>query len=536
MTQGSAEGTATKATGLDTVSAFVENHRRAFALLLLVLIACAAAAQSSLKPFWWDELAGYDIAQLPHASDIWRFFKAGLDTPSPMPTLVVHATLRWIGSNEVLVRSPFEAGFLVMCLCLFGITTRRYGAGYGLAALLLPAISGTFYYASELRTYGIILGAISIAIYCWQGVERRETARGSIARRVGIAGIFLGLATAILCHLFSIFVLVPFGLAQLVRDRRARRFDLPVWGALALAPLCLVIELPGMRAAHRTYAGAFWSKPHGGEILFSYSYALGIGWTIAVMAALMAWPALERRYSGLATASASPMKNRGFDAAEWTLIGSLAMMPWFAWPLSHFVGVYVPRYVLPLTIGVVLIVVGGVAEALKRNRLAGVALASAFLLILIHDKLPEVRHALHFKDSLTAAFDQQPMVQMLLDSPLPVVAPNTAAYTQLQHYLPPQLVQRLFYTLNTPTAICPNEDRDAELSMRLFSTQLPLRVEEFTAFASQHPSFLVVVKNPLEHSGTYGNLSVRWIGNYTSAMQFGFSPFSVYQVDVIAKP
>jgi hypothetical protein len=531
VTQDTGGNSAPKHSGLREISGFFESHRRAASLLLLILIACAATAQSALKPFWWDELASYDIAQLPRTSDVWSFFRAGLDTPSPMPTLIVHATLRLIGSSEVLVRTPFEAGFLLMCLCLFGITVRRYGAGYALSALLLPAMSGTFYYASELRTYGVILGAIAFAIYCWQGIDS-----GGTARRIGIPGVFAGLAAAILCHLFSIFVLIPFTLAQLLRDRRARKLDIPVWLAMALSPLCLVIELPGMRAAHRTYAGAFWSKPHSGEILFSYSYALGIGWMIAVIAILMTWPALERRFSELVDTAASSVKNRGFDAAEWTLIGSLAMLPWFAWPLSHFVGVYVPRYVLPLTIGIALIVVGGVAEALKRNRLAGVALLLAFLLIFVHDKMPEVNHALHLRESLTSAFERQSMIQALEESPLPIVAPNTPAYTQLQHYLPGRLERRLYYTLNTPDAIRPEEDRDAELSMRLFSARLPLRVEEFATFASEHPSFLLVAKNPLERSGASGNFSIRWIGNYSGAMQFGFSPFSVYQIDVIAKP
>ena len=526
MTQSAVEETVVQESRVDAVSGFVQRYGRVFSIVLLILIAGAAAAQSALKPFWWDELASLDIAGLPYFSDVWSFFRAGLDTPSPIPTMVVHATLQLIGSSEVLVRTPFTVGFLLMCLCLYGITARRYGAGYGLAALLLPAISGTFYYASELRTYGIILGAISVAIYCWQRAER-----GGTVRIFAIAGVFVGLTTAILCHIFSIFVLVPFALAQLVRDRRAHRIDFAAWAAIALAPVPLLIELPGMQAAHRTYAGAFWSKPHSGEILFSYSYALGTGWMIAVLCVLMAWPRLAK----LASASNTPENDRGFDAAEWTLIGSLAMLPWIAWPLSHFVGVYVPRYILPLTIGVVLIVVAGVAEALKRNRAAGAALSVAFLLVFVHDKLPEVKSALHFHESLAAALARQPMVQALEDSPLPVVAPNTPVYTQLQHYLPPQLEQKLYYTLNTPDAIRPEEDRDAELSMRLFSTRLPLRVEEFSQFTREHPSFLVIVKNSLEHSGVSGNLSVRWIGSYGTGLEYGFSAYSVYQVDVAGK-
>jgi len=43
------------------------------------------------------------------------------------------------------------------------------------------------------------------------------------------------------------------------------------------------------------------------------------------------------------------------------------------------------------------------------------------------------------------------------------------------------------------------------------------------------------VKYPLERSGISGNLSVRWLGNYGSGIQYGFSPLSLYQVDVVGK-
>jgi hypothetical protein len=499
--------------------------------LFLLLIAVAATAQSALKPFWWDELASYDIAMLPNASDVWNFFKAGLDTPSPIPTLLVQVVLRTIGTSEVQARLPFEIGFLLMCLCLYGIVARRYGASWGLAAMLMPTISGTFYFASELRAYGILLGTLAAALYCWQGVPQAASGR-QLVRRISIAGIFTAFTVAIAFHIFSIFVLIPFGFAQWVRDRRNRRADLPVWLALGLSPICLIAEWEGMRAAHRTYAGPFWAKPHGGEILFSYSYALGIGWTIAVIVVLLAWPALESKLPAIGDEN----PNRGFDSAEWTLIGTLALLPWFAWPLSHLVGVYVPRYVLPLTIGIVLLVIAGSAEALKRNRLAGSLLTLAFLIAFAHDKFPEIKKGWETRGSRSEALAQQPWVQALEASPLPVVAPNTDVYTVFQHYFPPKLEQKLFYTLNTPDEISPIEDLDAGLSMRLFSTRIPLNVEEYSDFEREHKSFLLMVRGSLVQGGQLGNRNVRWIASYSDPMELGFTGFTVYQVDVLSKP
>jgi hypothetical protein len=504
------------------------------ALLLLALVTGAALAQSSLKLFWWDELASYDIAQLPHYSDVWKFFRAGLDTPSPVPTLIVQATFHWIGNSEVLARLPFTVGFLVSCFCLYGITVRRYGPGYAWSALLMPAISGTFYFASELRTYGIVLGAISFAFYCWQGIPKR-----GLYRTLGIVGLFAGLALSVLCHVFTFFALVPFAAAQIVRDWHARRIDVPVWVAILLAPLCLAVEVPGMQAAHRIYASTFWSKPNQAEILWSYSYAIGFGWLVAVIIVLLAIPALAKRISDLQ----QPGKDRrglldsGFDRAEWTFIALLALQPVFAWPLSHLVGVYNPRYVLSLTVGVVLVVVAGIAEALKRNRIAGVVLAATFLLAFAQDKHHSIAEALRNHESCAAALEKQPWIRVLENSPLPVIAPNTPVYTETSHYIPPALEQRFYYTMNTPAAIRLDEEAGAALSMRLFSQAgLPLRVVEFSAFAAQHPSFLVLVEAPLDPYQSTSDLSVHLIGNYQAPERFGRSYISVYQVDVIHPP
>jgi len=522
--QGTAEYSETKSDKLGAAADFLQKYRWAFVSVLLAFIAIAATSQSAVKLFWWDELASYDVAKLPHAADVWSFFRAGLDTPSPVPTLIVQATLHLIGATEVLARLPFEIGFLLMCLCLYGVTARRYSAGYALAALILPALMGAFYFASELRTYGIVLGAVSVSLYCWQNVERRGP-----TRILGLLGIFAGLALSILCHAFAIFVMVPFTVAQFTRDWRARRIDIPVWIAMLLAPMCLVIELPGMHAAHQFYGSSFWAKPNLSAMIWSYSYALGTLWMIAVILLLLAFPTLQHRFA----AARTPGIDRGFSVPEWVMIALLAAQPLIAWPFSHFLGVYVARYTIALTIGVTLLIVAGIAEATKRNRLAGFALALAFFIAFAQDKHRMISEALHSHQTLAAQLQQQPWIKVLEESSLPVIAPNTPVYTQLQHYASPALEPRLYYTLNTPSALRLDEDPGAELSMKLFSTRLQfLRVQEFSTFTQQHPSFLILVESPLPPASNPGNYTTHLIGSYKAPEKFGVSYFSVYQVDV----
>jgi Dolichyl-phosphate-mannose-protein mannosyltransferase len=523
VAQGTVRQLEVKREWLGAVAPFVEHYRRAFVVLFLALVACAATAQSAQKLFWWDELASYDVALLPHASDVWKFYRAGLDAPSPFPTLLVQLTMHWIGKSEVLVRAPFEAGFLLMCLCLYGITSRRYGSGYALSALLLPALSGTFYFATELRPYAIVLGTVSFAFYCWQSIREQ-----GMVRLLGILGVFAGLATAILLHTFSLFVLPPFVLAQTVRDWRARRVDIPIWAALVLAPICLLIELPGMQAAHKIYANVFWSKPEPRQILGSYIFSVEIGWMIAVILVLMACTVLRDRYPAFEAQSS----DRGFDLAEWVFIATIALLPLYAWPLSHFVGVFVSRYVISLTIGVVLLVVAGVAETLKRNRLGGVVLSLALLLVFVQDKHSMMAEALRSHETPTAALQEQPWIQELQKSSLPVITPYTTVYVGLQHYVSPTLERRLYYTLNNPPGIRLDEAPVAALSMRLFATHLPLQVEEFSTFANQHPSFLILTDTPLALTEDTGNLLVHLIGNYRAERRFGMGYFYIYQASV----
>jgi hypothetical protein len=521
-----------------TRASMIQLRGAVFAVLLLVLIGCAAVGQSVHKVFWWDELASYDIAHLPQAADVWSFFHAGLDTPSPVPTLIVQATLHLVGGSEKMVRLPFTGGFLLMCACLYGCVRRRYSAGYALAAMLIPAVCGVFYYASELRTYGIVLGAVAFALWCWSGLESgsRPGEIGRLSqgfrRAVGIAGVFLGLSAAIACHVFAVFVLIPFALGQAVRDWQRRRIDFAVWIALVLAPLSLIPELHGLSAAHRNYASLFWSKPSGGQILFSYSYAMSVGWLLATLLVIVCCSVLSRRNAEFS----SPGEERGFSRSEWTLIVSLALLPFFAWPLSHLVGVYVARYVLPLAIGVSLAAVGGTAELLRRNRVAGMVLACALLMVFLEESRPLISSAIHRTPSLTSAYQNEEWVRTLTASNLPVVAPNTPLYAQMQHYVSPELERRLFYTPHTPAALRPAEDADAELSMQLFATRLPLRVQEFAGFAREHPEFLVVVDNPLGREGAVASkpdepkLAVHWVATFAGGEELGYARYYIYKI------
>jgi len=117
--------------------------------------------------------------------------------------------------------------------------------------MIFPALTSVFYFATEMRCYGILLGLTGIALVCWQHAAEKRW------RRASIAGLFLSLTGALCCHYYAVLLWVPFGLAELTRAKIARRIDKPVWAALLCSPLILVVFLPAIRAAKAAYGANF---------------------------------------------------------------------------------------------------------------------------------------------------------------------------------------------------------------------------------------------------------------------------------------
>ncbi|MGC2209898.1 MAG: hypothetical protein WA532_07275 [Candidatus Korobacteraceae bacterium] len=139
---------------LQPLAAWLERHARLAAALLafLLLIAIGVAAH---KLFWYDELITGFTASLPTTGDLLRFYSDGLDTTSPVASLLAHAGMHL---PELAVRFPFMLAFLGAPVGLYGFMRRRYSAGYALAALVFPlAFPGFAYFMTEARAYALMM-------------------------------------------------------------------------------------------------------------------------------------------------------------------------------------------------------------------------------------------------------------------------------------------------------------------------------------------------------------------------------------------
>jgi hypothetical protein len=470
----------------------LERHAGWVAALLLCLIFVIALGQSAIKPLWFDELVTFGTASLPGWGDIWNFYATGLDTSSPLPSLIVHAALKLPFGPETSSRLPFMLAFLVMCLCMYSFVRRRYPPGYALAALIFPVILYVFYYSTEARSYAFLLAGAGSAMPCWQ------SAVSGRSRPWSALGLWFGLALAINAHTFAIFLFVPFALAQLVRDFMCRKSDWVVWAAIVLFPAGLLPVLNGERLANKVYGSTFWSRPQLRFMVSSYKDFFILGWIlIGILLFFAIGVAVLQRQRPLRSPEPATC---GFSVPEWVLVAVLALMPLYALPASYLLHVYRPCYVIPFNIGMVILFIAAVAEAAGRNRPAGAALLALFLLAASpHCFGPFVKglHALihpgRVHAQLQASYHNQPWVRLLERSSLPVVAGDPLLYAQLDFYAQPELKHRLYYLTDIADLKEYPQAATPQLNYLLFGKRLSYQTMDIANFLPGNPHFLLAM-------------------------------------------
>ncbi|MGI4829993.1 MAG: hypothetical protein ACRYFU_17615 [Janthinobacterium lividum] len=493
---------------LHAAADWLEAHATYVALVLIALMALSAFGRAASRLIWYDEIVTYGAAALPHWRDVWNFYAQGLDTPSPISSLLVHATMHWPGSPEINIRLPFLLAFLVMLFCMYLFLRRRYPAGFALAAILIPIrFDRWFYYAFEARAYAFLLAGTAIAMVCWQAAPS--------SRRPGRAafGVWLGLALAIFAHAFAIFLFIPFAAGQWVRDRTRRAITWSMWLALLLYPIGYLPVLPGEQNAGHFYRAHFFARPHLTLIPGLYRFYLGDLWffVLLFMVLGMGLVAYQNRRAlasqhpsstdfpaGLAAQGTSAA---GFSTAEWVFVALLAALPAYAVPGAMLLGAIREPYVVPFNIGLWLLLLGALAEALRRRRLAGGLLLVATIACLVLDLDSFVAALQYLPRPGQAHLDRirqvrtLPLVQSLEKSDLPILVGDHVLYAKVFFYADPALRAQLFYAVDPVASRGYDKAATVKTNFDLFGSILGFHTVNWTAFSRQHDRFLLFQGN-----------------------------------------
>lgn len=459
----------------------------------LVVIAVVCVAQSTVKPFWYDELVTIHIASLPTLGAIFHFYETGQDTTSFLPAMLVHIVQQLPGRPEIILRLPSNLAYLVTCFCLWIFLRRRYTAGFASSAVFLLPQGLTLFFASEARAYAFVMMGTAIAMVCWQSANREDRWGGLYS-----FGVFFGLAFAILFHFFAVFLFVPFAIAELYYERLRDHTRWSMWAALVLYPAAILVMAPTILIARKTYGNTFWSKPALGLLTECYSLFMqpldrSIAEILLLIAILLWFHTRATRLKENVDLHAA----QGFDRSEWLLLLGITMLPVFAFAGSKFLGVFRSQYVLFFQLGMLLLVFGALAEVLGRRVGDGRALAALMLVLLGMHVRPFLRQEFNQLTGrpveMSAADYQESVFQFIRAIPLPVVVDAPLAMLPIYHYSPPDMQQRLFlltdhqHSLEQPKAVT------TELNMEIFGPRFHIPVRDYDQFVGGHRDFLLIV-------------------------------------------
>jgi dolichyl-phosphate-mannose-protein mannosyltransferase len=448
--------------------------------------------RASEKFFWYDELFTIYFSRLPTFSSLWKVLNEGIDFNPPAFYLVTRACNYILGEGNVATRLPEILAFWVFSLCVFAFVKRRAGAVAGFAAMLLPMLTGAYFYAYEARPHALVLSATGLALLCWQkALETEIPKRGWL---IAFSGSLLG---AFMMHCFALTLLGPFSLLEFLHVLRRQRVRWNVWIAL-LSPalLALALYLPLLRSYQKLSSGTTFSRisAAGWTQIFHYYVFLLEPCILVVLACLLV-------FAGCNVLSGNEINERfsSFSPAVQDLITgfALATLPVFGVILGKVIsGPFFSRYFLSAVAGVCIVLGIGAGMRVGRKWLAplvalimliGVAINLARLLQKrVHGEgewLIEPSSQYHVNTT-----PGQPLAQhelLTTDSNLPIAVLNALDFIYLIYYAP-ELNARLYF-------VAPSRSEFTYVGFQRFLRCCKLIFNEpatYQQFAQANPAYL----------------------------------------------
>jgi hypothetical protein len=468
----------------DRIAAALERKWLLFVILFAELYLVITALHG-MRRFWYDELFTAYMCRLPNMSAIFRALKDGADLNPPLFYVATRAGQAVFGTSELATRLPAILGFLAMFLCIFHFVSRFGSRLAGLAAMSFTVITGSYYYASEARGYGMVLGFSGLAAVFWQSAARGER------RRIALPGLAAALAGVLLSHCYGVLALVPFGLAEAARWIWRRKVDWPMLAWLAVPCPAVLTYLP-MFAATRgnTFDNPVY-RPTWGAIPACYAMHFG--------AAL--WPAL----AGLAVlalvrpapeASSDEDKGCAIPAHEIVLAVGFALAPVFGVLLAMGVtGVFMDRYGIPALIGCSILIGGLTACKARRSKAAAAAVVCIFIGAFVLSSA-EWMAGLRAQTGGGKTVPRPQLALSELTRGVPVVITNGLLFLEFDHYEAKAVTDRMYFLTDAAEAVRYTGTDAFDRGFYMLRKWFPIRahLEDYRQFISTHSHFLVLAE------------------------------------------
>jgi hypothetical protein len=467
------------------VHAWIDRRAQVLTCLVVAVATVSAAAITFQKVFWNDELIRFYVTELPGMRSVWSALERGADFTPPLFYALTQASVRLFGANEFAMAVPAMAGVALACACTYAfVAHRRPGLPALFAVLVLITIVGARF-AQEATPYGLVLGFAAGAFAAWQ-----RATDGRARRTAAVVLLALSLAAATSVHYYSVLVLAPLGLGELVRGWQRRRVDWPVAGALAAGLLPVVAFLPLVRAASdfsdHYYSKPSWRKPFG--FYFPPPATLpAVAWLALVAAAVglvVSVVRLQRRLGRTTGAGPAPLPRH-----ELVAVATLALLPFVGVLVAFLVtGAFDDRYALSALIGLSVLAAYAVHRLDLWNPDLGLAVVAILLVLGVGLRVSQTRYAVS-----EARSQRETLAFLRLESRgKPVVIAGAHEFFELSHAAHEDgRGPRLQYLADVDLAVRRVHSDTAERSLLEMAPIAPLTVLPYRGYLASHPRFLL---------------------------------------------
>jgi hypothetical protein len=485
------------ATGRAALSTTQEFWLAAGALTILYILLVSIGNR---RYVWFDELFTFDIANSPSLGELWHR-EVQFDMQPPAGYLLSRVSMHIFGATPFGLRFPSMVEFYAGSVAMLLYVRRKAGVAFAtLAVLLIWGAAPSLYYAVEARPYALIFFSFSCLLLSWDIAIRNKP------RRVALLGVAMATFCLALAHVFSVFTLFAFAVAEGVRLWRRRRADYALWAALFLPMLAMVIYVPLTRAFAGVVFGTH-ASPQTISLFFLNTFGAPI-LSFVIVAVLLAASIPD---------AATPQPEPEFAAEDLALFACLLMNPILVnLLLIHRQGTFYDRYCLTSQVAIMVALAIFLGYRVRRNRWA--AYAGSILLVLFIAKT-QVWHLVRYPAPRNAAFLAS------IQPNLPVVVGEGQVFFEMNRYESASLLSRLYFL------------KDAQASMQYIHTNLfqdyaapdvmkkagfpvTAHVVPYFSFVNQHRQFLFLgaprewVFQKLLHSGA----SLAFVGGYSDLL------------------
>jgi hypothetical protein len=394
--------------------------------------------------------------------------------------MVTHALFSVAGNSVRVSRIPAMLGFWLMGLFAYRVyVSFRYTPLWEIAAALFPFVTSYYYFAAEARPYGIVLGAIAVAMASLQ------SAASGVRRRISLVFLVLAILVIVCSHYYGLLLIIPLLVGELTRTILMRKADWPVIVSSLLPFGAVVVFLPLIHTGIALYGTNPWNPPSIENLSASYTYPMLVYSNFGLSPRGVAGLALLMVLAGgfllaylFESSAAAPVALPPLH--ETAAAFGLLLLP-LAGYLTAIVKthMYHPRYVIPILLGYTLLFGFGAAHLFGSRAIYAIIVNGILLLGFL------VNGAAHFLKvpSRTEGCPVVPTAGPLAN--LPVVMADSVNYVRCDFYASPELKSKMVFVSDPIMSV-------GDTNLTVAKDVVGLNVVGFGDFRDAYRQFLLV--------------------------------------------